>query len=452
MRHKTMESSRICLWSLDLVRKSDSLLLRYLTFCLQWFFFSFLVLGTWYTRFPFVFKKVYAEDGNYLLMDALEKENFSEFLSLAPGYSILIQRIGAKFISYFTLDSIPIAIAVFSSFTLGYLAVGIFRINNLPTQRLFGRLTLALGFLFLPISAFSAVGNITNLYVYFMLASAVLLVKRETSKLGEFYKSSVYLIAAFSLPLCIFLVPIILSNCYRSYRSTNTWKPTVAERLFVLALTLHFIFILLFSTVSRTPRNLQSLDKVGYLYLDRAIGSSLIPNWGFVSGSSDAIKIENSLIFTTGTFRMIVSIATFTLMVSVYLRFRKTLQSNDRFFIQFVYVLGLVYSILIGTFYNPEPRYMMLPAFITFWLTVYLFDVIAPKSNLMYKSLNFALVTILIFGLNASAHRSTGPEWKTGLSQAREQCKNASPNKIVRFRTLPLSPSTFYETTCKSLE
>lgn len=447
-----MANSRVNLGSVDLLRKSDFVFLKYVTFCLQWFFLSFLLLGVWYARFPFVFRKVYAEDGNYLLMDALEKENFSGFFSLAPGYSILIQRIGAKFVSLFPLDSVPIAIAIFTSFTLGYLAAGIFRINNLSSQRFLGRFTLALGFLFLPISAFSCVGNISNLYVYFMLASAVLLVKRETSKLGEFYKSSVYLIATFSLPLCIFLVPIILSNCYRSYRSSNTWKPTLTERLFLLGLTLHFIFILLFSTVSRTPRNLQSLDKVGYLYLDRAIGSSLIPNWGFVSGSSDSIKIENSLIFTTGTFRMIVSIATFTLMLSVYLRFRKTLQSNDRFFIQFVSVLGLVYSISIGTFYNPEPRYMMLPAFITFWLTVYLFDVIAPKSNLVYKSLNCALVTVLIFGLNASAHRSMGPEWKTGLSQAREQCKNASPNKIVRFRTLPLSPSTFYETTCKSLE
>jgi hypothetical protein len=219
----------------------------YATFFLQWVSFSLLVLGIWYIRYPFIFKKVYAEDGNYLLMDALEKKNFAEFLDLAPGYSILIQRLGAKFISNFPLDSIPLAIAGFSSFTLGYLAVGIFRINNLPTQRILGRLTLALGFLFLPISAFSAVGNITNLYVYFMLASAVLLVARESSKLGECYKLSVYLIAVFSLPLCIFLVPIIISNCYRSHRSTKTWKPTITERLFILGLTLHFVFILLFS-------------------------------------------------------------------------------------------------------------------------------------------------------------------------------------------------------------
>lgn len=423
----------------------------YVSFFLQWASFSLLVLGIWSIRYPFIFKKVYAEDGNYLLMDAIEKKNFAEFLDLAPGYSILIQRLGARFISNFPLDLIPLAIAGFSSFTLGYLAVGIFRINNLPTKSFLGRLTLALGFLFLPISAFSAVGNITNLYVYFMLASAVFLVARESSKLGESYKLSVYLIAVFSLPLCIFLVPIIISNCYRSYRSTNTWKPTVTERVFILGLTLHFVFILFFSNVSRAPRGLQSIDKVIYLYLDRAIGSSLIPNWGFVSGSSESIKIEHSMFFTSATFRLLISGMILSVMLGVYLRFRKTMTSNDNYFIQSFYILGLVYSMLIGTLYNPEPRYMMFPAFITFWLAVYLFDVISQRNSLVHRILHLALITVLIFGLNASSHRSIGPDWENGLREAREQCKDASPNKTVKFRTLPLSPQTFYETTCNDL-
>jgi hypothetical protein len=321
----------------------------------------------------------------------------------------------------------------------------------MPTQRLLSRLTLTLGFLFLPLSAFSAVGNVSNLYVYFMLASAVLLASRESSKLGESYKLSVYMIAVFSLPLCIFLVPIIISNCYRSYRATKTWKPTFTESLFIFGLTLHFLAIFLFSTVDRAPRGLQSIDKVVYLYLDRAIGSSLVPNWGFVSGTSDSIKIENSMFFTTGTFRLLISGAVFALIVGLYLRFRRTLKSNENYFIQFFYILALVYSMLIGTLYNPEPRYMMLPAFITFWLAVYLFDVISQRNGLVYRSLHFALITVLILGLNASYHRSIGPDWKNGLREAREQCKGASANKIVKFRTLPLSPQTFYETTCNAL-
>lgn len=447
-----MKSQRIHLLSAQSLRCGESLPLYHATFFLQWLSFSLLVLGTWYIRFPFIFKKIYAEDGNYLLMDALEKKNFSEFLDLAPGYSILIQRIGAKFISNFPLDSVPIAVAVFSSFSLGYLAVGIFRLNNLPTQKFLGRLILTLGFLFLPLSAFSCVGNIANLYIYFMLASTILLLNRGTSKIGEFYKISVYLIAVFSLPLCIFLVPIIISNCHQAYRLTKIWKPTRTEIIFVFALTLHFIFILLFSTVSRSPRHMQSIDKVGYLYLDRAIGSSLIPNWGFVSGSSSAIKVENSMFFTSGISRLLISIAVFTLLVTLYLRFRKTLRSRDNYFIQTFFLLGLIYSTLIGTFYNLEPRYMMFPAFITFWLTVYLFDVVTHKSRFINHSLHIFLLFVLISGLNASSHRSTGPEWRAELIKAREQCRESSTNQIVKIRTLPLSPKTIYVTTCNSLK
>ena len=208
----------------------------------------------------------------------------------------------------------------------------------------------------------------------------------------------------------------------------------------------------MFSTVSRSPRHLQSLDKVGYLYLDRAIGSSLIPNWGFVSGSSDAITVENSMFFTSSIFRLLISCAVFTLLVTLYLRFRKSLKSKDNYFIQTIFLLGLIYSILIGTFYNPEPRYMMFSAFITVWLTVYLFDVITPKRRFIYHSLHIALLTVLICGLNASSHRSMGPEWKAGLTEAREKCKESSPNQIIEIRTLPLSPRTTYVTTCNSLK
>jgi hypothetical protein len=132
--------------------------------------FLSLLLIVWGIKFPFVFTKMYAEDGALFLSDAL-KFNFPyDLFEPAAGYSTLIMRLGGRFVSLFPLVDAAMAGAIFSAICLSVLAAGIFQFNNFSTRNFWGRLLLSLSFLFLPLASFSAVGNIANLYIFFIKA------------------------------------------------------------------------------------------------------------------------------------------------------------------------------------------------------------------------------------------------------------------------------------------
>ena len=177
---------------------------------LRMFFFLGLLLSIWAFRFPFIFRKLYAEDGALFLVDALNYKFPTDLIEPAAGYSTLIMRMGGRFVSIFPLEYAAMMSGIFAALCLSVLAAGLYKYNNFKNDNFWGRFTLALSFLFLPLASFSAVGNIANLYVYFMTASAVFLYYHEKTTGEAIYKSLVVLIAALSLPLSIFLLPILL--------------------------------------------------------------------------------------------------------------------------------------------------------------------------------------------------------------------------------------------------
>jgi hypothetical protein len=304
--------------------------------------------------------------------------------------------------------------------------------------------------MFLPLASFSAVGNIANLYVYFMTASAVFLYYRETTPAQAIYKSVVLFIAAASLPLTIFLLPMMLHRIYLDKKSGGSRRILKSDFIFLVGITVQLAFIALTSLGERVPNSPQSLYKTLYLYFERGIGISIIPKWGFISGSSGNIKYENSayLLHSTNT-RLLVLMVTLVTLVFLFYKKRFGMTSLVREQSLFIIFLGFMYSMIVGLFFNPEPRYMIFTSFLTLWV-ILLFLESQGKSKFR-DVLNIYIIMVLLFGLTASIHRSQGPDWKPEVAKSRQFCTEMPNERQVKIRTLPMDANFVIVIPCEKL-
>ena len=406
-------------------------------FLLRMFFFFILVNIVWLIRFPFIYKKIYAEDGKLFLNEAFEFTFPLDLLQPAAGYSQLIQRIGGRVVSLFPLEFSPLVCGLFSALAMSFFAAGVFKYNNFAGDDLWPSFVLSLSLIFLPITSYSVVGNVANLYVFPTVAAAVLLYHNDSSKKEVTYKSFVFILATLSLPLSVFLLPIMVHRAYLEKKITRKWKIQQSDIAFLVGIFLQFFFILATSLGERVPHSPNSALKTIYLYLDRGIGISTIPKWGFVSGSSGNILYDGTIWFLRNqTTRLLAIILVIIILFLVYRKGHSVISSHIKSQIGTIMLLGFFYSLLVGLFFNPEPRYMVLTSFLTIWAILLLFDAQAKKRLGVASYLYIVLV--LILGLTASSHRSQGPDWKKELKNASLVCLQDKTLKNVKIRTLPM--------------
>lgn len=408
------------------------------------------LLFVWKIRFPFIFSKIYAEDGALFLHDALELKFPTDFLTPAAGYSTLIMRIGGQFVSFFPLTLSAVMCGLFAAFNLAILSALIFKYNNLKNDSSWSRYFLVFTFLFLPLSSYSAIGNITNLYIYWMIASGVLLSCRDSSNKALFYKSVVFLIATLSLPLTFFLLPIMLFRIISQKKVTGYSKFYFSDICFLLGCFLQTLFILMFSFGERYPQSPQPFLKTFYLYLDRGIGSSIIPMWGFVSAENTQINYENSFFaFESLYVRFLIVAIIMCIIIFLFYQYKSLIPMIIKQEILLLTVLGFIYSILIGSFFNPEPRYMLFTSFLTFWVLIMIFDF--QKKHMTKIIFSGIIGFVLILGLNSSEHRSAGPEWLPVLLEAKVICEKKDLNYEVKLTTIPINANWEVKLSCRNL-
>ena len=131
-----------------------------------------LLFSVWSTFFPTLMKKLYAEDGAVFLSDTYKYHFPLEFFEPVGGYSVLIMRIGGRFLRLFSLENAPLASTLFCAICLSILGALIFEYLEWSIESELMRFYVVLGFLFIPIANFSSVGSICNLYFYFKIGRA----------------------------------------------------------------------------------------------------------------------------------------------------------------------------------------------------------------------------------------------------------------------------------------
>ena len=211
---------------------------------------------------------------------------------------------------------------------------------------------------------------------------------------------------------------------------------------------LAFIYFKAFG--ERIPNNPQSIFKVAYLFVERGIGTSLVPAWGFVSGNSEVFRYENAFFLWDSVATRLLTI--FVLAATILLLFRNYKihlfnARNEQIFL--LSLLSIVYSLLIGLFFNPEPRYMMFTSFLTCWIIILIFE--SRQNNKIDTSINLYLIFVLVLGLTASSHRSEGLEWRSELAKAEKKCIKMRPSDTIKIQTSPASAFWVFELSCKKL-
>jgi hypothetical protein len=385
---------------------------------------------------PNFFSSIYAEDGQIYLQDALDTGGLHNLFKTVAGYGDLPARAIAAVVSLFPVSLYPYAYGLFSGFvmlictTLVYSSVApIFQNRSLS-------LLFSSFLLILPIARFESIGNVTNLHFFFFTASTFVFIHFLCVKKSTYGQLFFVFVSALSVPLCVFLFIFMLYRWRENSIYIKNPRMILNSPFFYLLIgSLLNLVISWGDTVARAPRNTNSFLKISYLYFDRVVGSSFVPFWGRVSSDGNQILVSHTPI-TSLAIRMVIS----TLLMGVLIFLVTRLDRNNRSIANFVIMSSLLYSFLIGYFYNLEPRYCIFPAYgLVFSFFMYL-------SSLEKRAISFyigGLMLLLI--LNSSSEtesRKNSLDWKTQVALASTACQSATSKTQIPIRIAPFRPES----------
>ena len=383
-----------------------------------WVFISILL----YIKIPEAFTKIYAEDG-LSLQTALEKDFPDDFLLPYAGYFDIVWRSGGRVASFFPLHNAAQSIFLFNTLALTWITLTLYHASSEHIRNRSSRTIFALSLLFIPIANFESVANTTNLHFFFMAACLPIFLRNFTKQVEKDKFSFFVLVSTLSTPLMLFYLPLIMY--LRFINTKSKWysrlKPT--ESAFLIGLFVQFIFILTRAFVDRTSSGVKSISKAGYLYLDRVVGSTFIPWWGDVSKStvSPVPNILPTSIYLVSRALLALSLLLFCAIC--FLRSGKKSQEIAALIVG-VFLSGVLYWLVVGVLFNPEPRYAIFPSFslvlLIFYFHGYLFK---GKNFKLHERVIIVLILLTWIGSwSPSTHRTEGPNWATEFVKAQANC------------------------------
>jgi hypothetical protein len=157
--------------------------------------------------------------------------------------------------------------------------------------------------------------------------------------------------------------------------------------------------------------------------LDRVVGSTFIPWWGDVSKSTTSPVphiLPTSIYLVSRAF-----LALGILLFCAFYLLKSSKKSRETIaLITGVFLSGVLYWLVVGVLFNPEPRYAIFPSFSLLLLIFYFHGNLNTSKNF---KLHERVITILILftwigSWSPSAHRTEGPNWTTELLKAKAKC------------------------------
>ena len=397
------------------IRKIPSALASWLSI---WALISILL----YMKVPAAFTKIYAEDG-LSLQTALENNFPDDFLLPYAGYFDIVWRSGGRVAAFFPLQNAAQSIFFFNTLALTWITLTLYRASTEHIRNRSSRAIFALSLLLIPIANFESVANTTNLHFFFMAACLPIFLRNFRQQVTEYKFSFFVLVSMLSTPLMLFYLPLIVY--LRFINTKSKWysrlKPT--ESAFLIGLFLQFIFILTRALGDRTSPGANSASKAGYLYLDRVVGSTFIPWWGDVSKSTVSPVpniLPTSIYLAT---RALLALSLLLFWAVYFLKSGKKSQEITALTVG-VFLSGVLYWLVVGVLFNPEPRYAIFPSFslvlLIFYFHGYLFK---GKNFKLHERVIIVLILLTWIGSwSPSTHRTEGPNWATEFVKAQANC------------------------------
>ena len=430
--------------SLNLFKLEPLLKSRVVVGAMVWGVISVLL----FLKIPSAFTKIYAEDGAVALQVALTKSFPGDILTPVAGYSDLILRFSGRFVSLFPLSMAASAFFFFNTLLLTCLFVVIYQASASILNDKVLQLLLSTSLILIPIGTFESIGNSANLHFYFMAACLPIFIAKSLTFRQEVWFGLFVFIATTSIPLMAFYIPLILFMLYDSRKGRLYARLRLPEIAFLLGLVYQFAFIFAEALGDRSIVGLGSMKRVLYLYLDRVVGSSLVPWWGNVSSG---VKNDTPNFLSTQGYLFSRAMIASALLILLLVLIKKMVDFDRRISIV-IFLSGHLYWFTIGFLFSPEPRYAILPSFGLIFILL-IFN--KGQSQIWKIRGQIAISCVLIATWSGSWDpapiRVNGPTWVSQFQIAQKECAKKLIGE-AEIRIIPMNSDWNVKINCNKLK
>ena len=406
-------------------------------------------------KIPIAFDSFWAEDGVFY-GQALVETFPSDFFISGGGYVIFVSRILSNLVANFPVYYAALANAVLLCFILGFLAQRIYKNLAFIVQNSTHRVMISLSILLLPINNFETIASGTSLHFILLFVTLIICLSASRTFNISIVDAIVVSVSFLSDPFTILcLTPLILG---RTSQLRTFWRDR-----FILLLLWGTSFLIqgwmVYAIYSDTPRKLTdapSLSKTIYLYLDRVVGSTLIPNWGLVSSNTFIDGRVTLFLVFRAALACIIFAVFFSIATRVYVKSRRCGRDFDLHAILFLLLAPIAYWLIASFMINPEPRYAVLPGMSLLVIVVYLisqsfdFGGSAFKKKVYPCITSVLIATLWLFSFSPSERRDSGVTWKSEVTKARLECQS-DKLELATLRILPIDPGWSITIRCSTL-
>ncbi len=412
----------------------------FLGFC----FFFVTTLIIYIIKVPIAYSTFYAEDGALFLQEAKNLEFPLDFIQPAAGYLLLVSRIIGRVVSLFPLEVLPLV-----NFMVVCLFIAIFCVvtwNNINSliRDIYLKFLCTLSLLLIPILNFELLASSSSLHFLLLFPTALVFLKiraNEPITYGDIFMVALGLL---SDPTAILLVLLLVKLGTIANWGLISQKVKTLYLLVFCCIAVQGVYALhSISTGSRSFGNISSLPKTFYLYLDRVVGSTLVPNWGFVSSVDVSAGVLTPKILLRATVALIILSA---IIYFLFLSIRRAQEENletPKPIINAIalLIISMIHWVCLGYLFNPEPRYAIFPGLCLVVVVLIIVDSLPlyqSKKSFLFSNVirrkNSMILCLLaltwVFSFNPSPLRTDGPTWANELKLAREACKSGEQEHV----------------------
>lgn len=412
--------------------------------------FSFL--GVWVAitsifaiKIPSSYTKIYAEDGTSL-QQSLENPFPQELFEPVAGYLDVVLRGAGAVVSLFPLELAPIMFFLFNTMLLATLWISVFISSRSLIDSYRWRFLLATGLILLPIGNFESIANSANLHFYFMSACVLILLSTPRNRIETIFLCVIVFLSACSIPLMLITFPLIVIKELLREKGSKDLRSLAIILSWLAGNALQVFFIFSIALGQRKSTGINSSTEVLYLFIDRVFGSTIIPFWGMVSSSTKSPFPE---IIGTSSYLILRAVVAFgVLLILTFLAIKHSdFTLNERWNLLTIVGTGVIHWLIVGIFFNPEPRYAIFSSFCFFVAVAHLLQNLSGKQVLV----EYIAITILLFtwigSWSPSGLRTEGPNWNREFKTAQLVC--ASGAKDVEIPTIPINRNWQIKLNCQ---